>query len=75
MTRSTWSWRDRVQIVNSLLFCVAGGLLVGRYFTGDYPKIVLLLGTAFLGLGIYRLFLARRELAKRHGSYSERTHA
>jgi uncharacterized membrane protein HdeD (DUF308 family) len=75
VTRRNWSWRDRLQIINSLLFCVAGGLLAGRFFAGDYPKIVLLLGVAFLGLGIYRLFLARREWGKRHGNISERTHA
>jgi hypothetical protein len=62
------SWRDRIQLVNSVLFCVAGIALIARYFRGSAPLMVVILGVAFLGFGVYRLALARREIQKRAGS-------
>jgi hypothetical protein len=59
------SWRDRIQLVNSVLFCVVGGILIVRFVRGPAPWAALLLGGLFLAFGIYRLALARRELRKR----------
>ena len=61
-----FSWRDRIQLVNSILFCLVGGILIGRYVRGPAPWVALLLGGLFLGFGVYRLTLARRELQKRN---------
>ena len=60
------SWRDRIQLVNSVLFCLVGGILIVRFFRGPAPWVALLLGGLFLAFGIYRLALARRELRKRN---------
>jgi uncharacterized membrane protein HdeD (DUF308 family) len=62
------SWRDRIQLVNSVLSCVAGIALIARYFRGPAPLMVVILGLLFLGFGVYRLALARREIQKRVGS-------
>ncbi len=68
MASSALSLRDRIQIVNSILFCVVGGALVLRYFLTPAPWIALALGLAFLFLGVYRLVLARREWRRRTGN-------
>jgi hypothetical protein len=44
---------------------VVGGVLIARYFLGNLPLTVVMLGAAFLGLGVYRLVLAGREMRKR----------
>ena len=59
------SWRDRIQLLNSVLFCVLGGILIVRFVSGPAPWAALLLGGLFLSFGIYRLALARRELRRR----------
>ncbi|MBZ5670871.1 MAG: hypothetical protein LAO04_14225 [Acidobacteriia bacterium] len=61
------TWRDRVQLVNSVLFCVVGALLMARYFLEPTPLMALVLGVVFLALGLYRLALAKREMQKRVG--------
>ena len=72
MTNQPWlrldglSWRDRIQLVNSALFCLVGGILIVRFVRGPAPWAALLLGGLFLGFGVYRLGLARRELRKRN---------
>ena len=60
------SWRDRIQLVNSVLFCLLGGILIVRFIRGSAPWAALLLGGLFLAFGVYRLALARRELRKRN---------
>ena len=60
------SWRDRIQLVNSVLFCLLGGVLIVRFVRGPAPWAALLLGGLFLAFGVYRLTLARRELRKRN---------
>jgi len=60
------SWRDRIQLVNSILFCVLGAILIVRFVRGPVPWAALLLGGLFLAFGVYRLALARRELRKRN---------
>ena len=60
------SWRDRIQLVNSVLFCLLGGILIVRFVRGPAPWVALLLGGLFLVFGVYRLALARRELRKRN---------
>ena len=60
------SWRDRIQLVNSVLFCILGGILIARFVRGPAPWAALLLGGLFLAFGVYRLALARRELRKRN---------
>jgi len=60
------SWRDRIQLVNSVLFCLLGGVLIVRFVRGPAPWAALLLGGLFLAFGAYRLGLARRELRKRN---------
>lgn len=59
------SWRDRLQLLNGVLFCVVGILMIGRYFSGPFPALLAVLGVIFLIFGGYRLGLARRELRKR----------
>jgi hypothetical protein len=53
-------------LVNSVLFCVLGGILIVRFVRGPAPWAALVLGGLLLALGIYRLALARRELRKRN---------
>ncbi len=60
------SWRDRIQLVNSVLFCLLGGILIARFIRGPAPWVALLLGGLFLAFGVYRLALARKELRKRY---------
>jgi len=62
------SWRDRIQLLNSVLFCVVGVALVARYFISSVPLMTLVLGIVFLAFGVYRLALARREIQKRASS-------
>jgi hypothetical protein len=59
------SWRDRIQLLNSALFCVIGAALVARYALGSAPSVLAILGGVFLAFGVYRLALARGELRKR----------
>lgn len=61
------SWRDRLLLVNSALFCVVGSALIVRHFLGQAPPVGAILGMALLAFGVYRLLLARRELRKRAG--------
>ena len=68
MNPATLSWRDRMQIVNSILFCVVGVALIARYFMNPAPLMTVALGIVFLGFGVYRLALARKEIRKRAGS-------
>ena len=68
MRFAAFSWRDRVLVVNSVLFCLLGGALVTRYLTEPLPLTVAILGVVFLAFGVYRLVLARREMRKRAGS-------
>jgi hypothetical protein len=62
------SWRDRLQLLNGVLFCLVGILMIGRYFSGPFPVLLAGLGVIFLLFGGYRLGLARRELRKRGGT-------
>jgi hypothetical protein len=59
------SWRDRLQLLNAVLFCLVGVLMIGRYFSGPYPAVLAGLGVLFVIFGGYRLSLARKELRKR----------
>ena len=59
------SWRDRIQLINSVLFCLLGGILIVRFVRGPAPWAAMVLGGLFLTFGAYRLGLARRELRKR----------
>ncbi len=61
------SWRDRLLVTNGVLFCALGGALLARYLTEPLPLMVAILGVAFLGFGVYRLALARREMRRRAG--------
>jgi len=70
MTFANLSWRDRVRLVNSVLFCLLGGALIARYVMGQAASLVLGLGIALLAFGAYRLVLARREMRKRAGGSS-----
>ncbi len=62
------SWRDRILLVNSVLFCLIGAVLIVRYFLAPAPFLLAVLGVVFLAFGVYRLALARREMQKRAGS-------
>lgn len=62
---SDLSWRDRIQLLNSALFCVIGAALLARFALGEAPSLLALLGLVFLAFGVYRLALARREWRKR----------
>ena len=59
------SWRDRLLLINSALFCVVGGALGLRALLGQASFFVGLLGAGLLVFGGYRLLLARREMRKR----------
>ena len=59
------TWRDRVLLLNSVLFCVAGGALLVRTLLGQATLAAGLLGMALLAFGGYRLLLARREMRRR----------
>ncbi len=61
------SWRDRMLLVNSVLFCVVGLALTARYLMGQAPLLAALLGMALLVFGAYRLALAGRGMRKRAG--------
>jgi hypothetical protein len=63
------SWRDRIQLLNSVLFCVVGALLIARFIRGPAPWAAVALGGLFLAFGVYRLALARRELRKRNHNH------
>ncbi len=65
MKLSDISWRDRVQLLNAVLFCLVGALMIVRYFAGETPGLLAGLGVLFLAFGAYRLGLARKELRKR----------
>lgn len=67
MKQLSLSWRDWLQLVNSVLFCVVGAALIARYLADSAPRVAMILGGAFLGLGVYRLALARKEMQKRAG--------
>lgn len=67
MKLSEISWRDRLQLLNALLFCLVGALLIARYLSGPYPLLLAGLGVLFMIFGGYRLNLARKELRKRGG--------
>jgi putative effector of murein hydrolase len=58
-------WRDRLLLLNGVLFCVLGIALLTRYFVGQLSAVGAILGVAGLALGVYRLALARRELRRR----------
>lgn len=62
------SWRDRIQLLNSVLFCVVGAGLLIRCVFGPGPLVLAILGSVFLAFGMYRLALVRREFEKRAGS-------
>lgn len=64
---SSLSWRDRILLLNSVLFCVVGIALVARYVMNSAPVMTVILGAVFLAFGAYRLALARREMQKRAG--------
>jgi hypothetical protein len=66
------SWRDRLLLVNSVLFCVVGAALLARYFMAQVSPVGAILGSALVAFGVYRLFLARRELKKRGGGSGNR---
>jgi hypothetical protein len=59
------TWQDRVLLVNSVLFCVAGGALLVRTVLGQAHLVAGLLGMGLLVFGGYRLVLARREMRRR----------
>lgn len=60
------TWRDRIQLLNSILFCILGATLIARFIWGPAPWIAVALGALLLAFGVYRLALARRELRKRY---------
>jgi hypothetical protein len=59
------NWRDRLLLVNSVLFCLVGGALLLRTLLGQAPVIAGLLGMGLLVFGGYRLLLARKEMRRR----------
>lgn len=67
MKLSETSWRDRWQLLNSLLLCLVGALMLGRYVSGSFPSLLAGLGIVFMAFGGYRLALARKEMRKRGG--------
>jgi len=68
---SALSWRDRLQLVNSVLFCLVGGLVIVRSLRRDLSPTLVLLGIVFLVFGAYRLALARREWRKRKENHEQ----
>jgi protein-S-isoprenylcysteine O-methyltransferase Ste14 len=60
------TWRDRILLLNSVLFCILGVTLIARFLWGPAPWMAVVLGVLLLAFGLYRLALARREVRKRH---------
>jgi hypothetical protein len=61
------TWRDRLLLINGVLFCVLGLAFLVRYLLGQITIAGMVLGLALVGYGGHRLFLAARELRKRAG--------
>lgn len=65
MNPTNLSWRDRVQLVNSVLFCLVGIALIVRSSLRPVPSSATVLGVVFVLFGVYRISLAIREMWKR----------
>jgi hypothetical protein len=61
----TISWRDRLLLLNAVLFCILGVALLLRYARREIGWTGALLGGAVLAHGGYRLYLAGKELRRR----------
>lgn len=61
----TISWRDRLLLLNGVLFCILGVALLVRYAFQQIGIVGALLGAGVLGHGGYRLYLAGKELRRR----------
>lgn len=63
------TWRDRLALVNMVLFICVGGLLLVRSFTQGASLWAYLMGGLFLLAGGYRFFLVfsilKRRLSRR----------
>jgi hypothetical protein len=59
------SWRDRLLLLNGVLFCLLGAAFIARYLMGQMPSAGAILGVALLVYGGYRLVLAGKEWRKR----------
>lgn len=68
MRFSELGWRDRILLVNSVLFCALGALLVARWALGQAAALVGGLGLLLLVFGVYRLVMARKEMRRRAGN-------
>ena len=59
------SWRDRLMLLNGVLFCILGAALIVRYALQQVGIVGALLGVGVLTHGGYRLYLAGKELRRR----------
>jgi hypothetical protein len=61
------TWRDRLLLINGVLFCMLGLAFLVRYLLGQISIAGMVLGLVLVGYGGHRLFLAAREWRKRAG--------
>jgi hypothetical protein len=59
------TWRDRLLLINGVLFCVLGLAFLVRYLLGQISIAGVVLGLALVAYGGNRLFVGARELRKR----------
>ena len=59
------SWRDRLLLLNGILFTILGVALLVRYALGQMALIGAVLGVAVLLYGGHRLYTVGRELRRR----------
>lgn len=55
---------DVYRIVAGIVSLIAGGAVISRLLTSEFNPIALMLGIAFLALGLYRLNMAARRYAE-----------
>jgi len=59
------TWRDRLLVLNGVLFCVLGAALLVRYALHQIAWVGGLLGIVVLVYGGHRLYTVRMELRRR----------
>jgi EamA domain-containing membrane protein RarD len=69
VAQTRFSWRDRLLLFNSVLFCLVGCGLIIRYALGQISWLGVILGLVFAAYGGYRLWRVRRVLQGRVGDH------
>lgn len=59
------TWRDRLLVINGVLFCILGVALLVRYVLHQIVWIGAVMGAGVLFYGGHRLYTVRKELRRR----------